>query len=675
VTRRTAVRLAAGAALAAVPLLFTGDRPAGEADAPARAPAAAGLPAGEPGAGSAVDAPPAPARAAYVGAERCRECHEKNFQNWSKTWHAHALARATPEVVAGPWNDVHFKGESSEAWMNRRGAAFTVRTRDREGLLGDYPVSWVIGGRRMQDPLTVLDDGRWQVLPIYFHVTGRGEWVDYNEAKQGRVGPEHPFFWSNLRRTANHECLDCHVTGLDVRIDAAGRWTTDFVDAGVGCESCHGPGAAHAESMEPGDIVQPRKIDAERGMALCGSCHGPRDPIFPLLDAAHRFRPGQRYQEAYDVYMIAIGRTRSSDFFADGRPKSGSFEYQALLQSACYRKGKATCLSCHTAPHAPHGESELAVAAGDRTPLVDQGCRSCHAPEFAAGRGHSHHRAAAAQRCAACHMPRLVPAVLDLEADHSIDVPVPENSERHGVPSACGVCHAKEPPARLAAALHRWWPDAGRRQARRLRLADAFDPETSERTPEALAEVAADPAEAPSLRGAAILILAQVAPPRAVRALPELLAAGDETLRSRAVTAAGMLGVREARPALLRLAHERSLLVRAAAVTALTAIEAPEAEQELRRLTGDAATEGLPDPHVHLALLLGRRGDFRAATRELERALELRRYGVATMLALSDAYIEVGRLDDARAVLGQALRYEPGNQGARARLAHIDGDN
>ncbi len=669
-TRRGTAWLAAGAALAAVAVLFAGDGGGGGAALPRRA-AGRPVPAGETAETSAPVAPEAPAPPVYVGVERCRECHQKNAERWSKTWHARALAKASPGAVAGRWNDLHFKGESSEAWMRRRGPEYVVRTRDREGLLGDYPVSWVIGGKRMQDPLTELGDGRWQVLPIYFHVTGRGEWVDYNESKQGRVGPDHPFFWTNLRRTANHECLDCHVTGLDVRIGEDGRWQTGFVDAGVGCESCHGPGAAHADSMEPGDIVQPRKLDPDRQMALCGSCHGPRDPLFPLLDAAHRFRPGQRYEEAYDVYMIATGRTRSSDFFADGRPMSGSFEYQALLQSACWRKGKATCLTCHSAPHAQHGEDELRVAAGDRTPPADQGCRGCHAPVFAAGRAHSHHRAAAAQSCAACHMPRLVPAVLDLEADHSIDVPVPENSERHGVPNACGVCHAKKPPAELAAALHRWWPEAGLRQARRLRLADAFDPETGERTAAALAEVAADGAEAPSLRGAAILILAQIAPPRAARAIPPLLAAHDDTLRARAVTAAGMIGLREAKPALVRLADDRALLVRVAAATALAALEAPEAEATLRRLTGDPATEGLPEPHVYLALIVGRRGEFAAATRELERALALRRYSVNGMLALADGYIELGRLDDARGVLEQALRYEPGSEGARARLEHL----
>src|SRR5947208_45462 len=83
------------------------------------------------------------------------------------------------------------------------------------GALADFPVDWVIGGKRMQDDVTVFPDGRWQVLPVYFHTT-KHEWVDYTESKQGALTPDHPFYWTNARRMANHECLDCHTTNLAV---------------------------------------------------------------------------------------------------------------------------------------------------------------------------------------------------------------------------------------------------------------------------------------------------------------------------------------------------------------------------------------------------------------------------------------------------------------------------
>ena len=41
--------------------------------------------------------------------------------------------------------------------MERRGDRYVMRTRNREGRLGDYDVAWVIGGKRMQDAVTVFD--------------------------------------------------------------------------------------------------------------------------------------------------------------------------------------------------------------------------------------------------------------------------------------------------------------------------------------------------------------------------------------------------------------------------------------------------------------------------------------------------------------------------------------
>src|SRR6476659_1006895 len=98
--------------------------------------------------------------------------------------------------------------------MRTEGARRVMRTAGPTGQVEDFSVDWLIGGKRMQDTVHVFPDGRYQVLPVYYHVTGRGAWVDYTEAKQGALTPSHPFYWTNFRRMANHECLDCHTTGL-----------------------------------------------------------------------------------------------------------------------------------------------------------------------------------------------------------------------------------------------------------------------------------------------------------------------------------------------------------------------------------------------------------------------------------------------------------------------------
>jgi DmsE family decaheme c-type cytochrome len=70
-------------------------------------------------------------------------------------------------------------------------------------------------------------------------------------------------------------CLECH-DGL------AATWQRNvhsrlapyqYPDAGIGCESCHGPGARHAETNEPDDILVPRAEDGGEAAEMCLVCH------------------------------------------------------------------------------------------------------------------------------------------------------------------------------------------------------------------------------------------------------------------------------------------------------------------------------------------------------------------------------------------------------------------
>jgi HEAT repeat protein/cytochrome c554/c'-like protein len=580
-------------------------------------------------------------RDGYVGAAACADCHGKKHAAWSKSWHAHALTRAAePGAVVGNFRGAHFAGTSSEAWMQTRAGAPLMRTHGPDGALADFAVDWVIGGKRMQDDLTVFPDGRWQVLPVYYQVTQR-RWVDYTEAKQGALAPGHPFYWTNLRRMANRECLDCHTTGLEVAFARDTRsWSTKLVDAGVACEDCHGPGARHADSSAAADIFSMKHADDARALDVCASCHGPRNPLFPLLDADHRFRPGQRYADFYDPIVVLIAGKHSGDFFADGRPKSSSFEYQALLQSACYRKGGATCRACHTAPHDAKLGDELRVSA-------DETCRGCHAGESADAKAHARH--AKTTSCTACHMPKVVAGVLDKFADHAIDVPVPPNSARHDVPNACATtgCHAAWSAARIEAAWLKLWPDAGKRAARRQRLADAFDEKTAADSAQALVDTISDESEAPTLRGAAAVILAQRFPARGAALLP-LVEARDPTLRLKACEALGHIRVRQAAEALWTRRDDGSLAVRQAAAVGLYALGDARAEELLARLGREPASSHLMQPHFALGRIYARRGELEAARRELGEVARLTPYFAEALLELASVEERLGDHDAAQ---------------------------
>ncbi|HUR83359.1 MAG TPA: HEAT repeat domain-containing protein [Thermoanaerobaculia bacterium] len=600
-----------------------------------------------------------PSRDAFAGSASCRECHEEKYDAWSHDWHARALSKAAPEVMAGRFENAHFRGASSEAWMQHAGDRYIMRTRNREGEPRDYDVAWLIGGKRMQDTVTVFPDGRWQVLPVYFHVTGGGAWVDYNEAKQGTVTADHPYFWTNFRRTANKECLDCHATGVNVRYDRdTHQWSTSFADAGVACEACHGPGARHAATKSKNDIIHPADVSDAQEMAICGSCHGPREPLFPILDARDRFRPGQLYEERYQPLVIVDGPSRSGEYFADGRPSSSSFEYQALLQSRCSLEGKATCLTCHSAPHEKHIANEVKRG-------VDASCVDCHSKIGADAAAHSHHRAA---RCIDCHMPPVVSGVLDKFADHTIDVPNVENTIRHGVPNACGVCHADKNPEVLARSLSAWWPNAATRNARRVRLADAIDERTADRSLPALTAVVRDRAEAPILRAAAALLMAQRFPSSAAAILAPIADEPDPLLRARTIEALATTRDRSAVAVAARFVNDPSLQVRETAVLALASARDPRAEPELRKLAGDPATATLFRPHVMLSIAAANRGDFDTAMREIDAALAQAPYVADAIVFRADILARRGDFPAAKSELEEALRFDPRHRGAIARL-------
>ena len=67
------------------------------------------------------------------------------------------------------------------------------------------------------------------------------------------------------------ECIACHVTGADAKIEKDGK----FVNGGIQCEACHGPGAAHvADPKARTGLV--RKASRE----TCEKCHNSKSPHF-----------------------------------------------------------------------------------------------------------------------------------------------------------------------------------------------------------------------------------------------------------------------------------------------------------------------------------------------------------------------------------------------------------
>jgi Cytochrome c554 and c-prime len=236
----------------------------------------------------------------------------------------------------------------------RRGLSYLFT---QDGFLFESPVNWY------------SNEHRWDMAPAY---------------QNAREIP--------LNLPAYTSCLRCHVSGM--REPAKG---TDnlypapaFFDAGVTCERCHGPGAAHVTGAEinegaRGAIVNPARLAPERRDAVCMQCHlEGKVAIERPGRHADEFEPGDSLSE-YIRYYILSGVEQSG--------LGGVSQVEALAQSVCKRKSgdSMSCISCHDPHYQPSAEERVSYYRGK--------CLACHGTDF----GTRHH--AAQLDCMSCHMP------------------------------------------------------------------------------------------------------------------------------------------------------------------------------------------------------------------------------------------------------------------------------
>ncbi len=182
-----------------------------------------------------------------------------------------------------------------------------------------------------------------------------------------------------LNRAVEPGCLLCHTSRVRPVLGTINRYgDPPFLENGVGCERCHGPGSEHARAPLENHMVNPETLDPERRDAVCAQCH--------LSGEARIEKPGHRFAE------FQAG-DRLSDFatylVADVGPGKGRSDLKVtshverLAASACKRASgdKLWCGSCHE-PHANANKTQAA-------------CLGCHEA--------AHHKA---EICASCHMPK-----------------------------------------------------------------------------------------------------------------------------------------------------------------------------------------------------------------------------------------------------------------------------
>jgi predicted CXXCH cytochrome family protein len=508
----------------------------------------------------------AAADATYVGEAACVKCHTAIGTQWSHSRHSKMVQPATQASVRGDFNRgvVSLRGQPYD--LRQRNGSFFITESYLTGKPVEHRVEYTLGNRRIQLYLTTLADGRIIVLPPSWDIL-RQQWfhdldIDDPEDEPG----VQTQIW-------NKSCYSCHVSQQEKNFDLdKNAYKTTWLNFGTNCERCHGPGSQHvadysthkSTGAQPApDIVLQTRLDPVRDTMVCAQCHSFRD-IY-----AQGFAAGADYY-SYFMPVLEFNLPDAADpaYWPDGRTRRFSNDAFGLWQSECFLKGRITCVGCHLEAH----ETEI-----ERNPQLRPDanalCARCHEDIGKALSAHTHHApASAGSSCVECHMPRTVYSIKAEIRDHSMSIPVPENTISHNIPNACNLCHKDRDAQWTLARMNQWYTPNSRQKL--IRRADTFaaarrnDPASVTN----LLAILAQPADGPLTRGNAAGYLGRFASdPRVFPALSNALADPEPLVRALVVqTITPSQAERPAAiPALVRMLADTAPTVRISALLTL----------------------------------------------------------------------------------------------------------
>lgn len=401
----------------------------------------------------------------YVGSKACGDCHQKEYEQWAKSWHAKMLRPVKADIVVADFSqeltyaDLEVVGADKQkvkisptVKLSRQGDDFlmTLVDKDNEANNQTYKAAIVIGGnweqqmemqvgeRLYPSPMRwVVADGQWRNKPF------SDIWWMADGTPDGR--PRKPEEMG-VNQTTDAKCDGCHATGLTPKKEGeawvlGSREGPGWSKMGIGCEKCHGPGAKHAELGTKDSILTIRKLNPAQQDQICGQCHS-RVTSRPEKELAYPvgFIPGATDLPARVEFWAHT--TQPGNFYPNEYASKNRQQFHDSRMSRHFDAG-VTCVTCH------HPHMDTAAPRGMRM-AKDGSCRTCHAEVAALYEGSAH--ALKGVTCTDCHMARIGSRAgatrknkeqWDVSSHAYLPV-LPYEAETYKMRSSCEPCHAGE---------------------------------------------------------------------------------------------------------------------------------------------------------------------------------------------------------------------------------------
>lgn len=338
----------------------------------------------------------------YVGSRVCAGCHRPIFNSFSRTDMGRSMSEVTPELL----QTISPSASVFDARLNQH---FEVSVHDGGLYQSDFGtgpggetifresrrIEWIIGAGANGLGGLVTRGGFLYEAPLSY----------YSKTHSWALSPGYEFGDYGFNRPILAACISCH-SGLPRPIpDGNGRFMEPaFQELAIGCENCHGPGAAHVHEMREGSdasseqaanhsIVNPAKLNPWLADNICMSCHQTGDARVLNPGKNYRdFRPGTPLDDTMSILIVPPQR--------DAPPQADLLQhYFSMTLSKCYRASRRlSCITCHD----PHVQP-----AREDAPSYYRGkCLTCHTEKSCAVplaiRGHKD----PPDDCSGCHMPK-----------------------------------------------------------------------------------------------------------------------------------------------------------------------------------------------------------------------------------------------------------------------------
>jgi len=374
----------------------------------------------------------------YVGMQSCRECHQSIYDSYIQTGMGKSFDIASTSKSSGKF-DEHQKIYDAikdfyyqPYWENDslRIKEFRIEGKDTVHKRIET-VSYIVGSGHHTNSHIMNTEGYLTQMPMTFY-TQKGHWDLPPGFENGGN--------SRFNRLIGLECITCHNSYPEFTLGSENKY--EFVDNGISCERCHGPGEVHVKDKKAGkivdvitsvdySIVNPAKLPIALQMDICQRCHIQGNAVLNEGKSFMDFKPGMKLSDVMNVFMPVYKGREQEHIMAS--------HVERLKLSKCYTvsvdraekqtgdlltpyKNALTCVTCHN-PHVSVKQTGIAH--------FNTSCNGCHT---SAKDGLCTEKQEVLSlnknNCVSCHMPQS--GAIDIPHvsvhDHYISIPVKDST-------------------------------------------------------------------------------------------------------------------------------------------------------------------------------------------------------------------------------------------------------